>query len=230
MAARFVRRPNRFIVEAALGDGALVQAHLADPGRLRELLVPGAALRLRPAAPAAGRRTAFTVVLVRATAAPRPWVSVLTTRANTLARGLLERGTIRGLGSGWSVRPEVRHGKSRFDFLLSRKGEERLVEVKSVSLVHPGGVGLFPDAPTTRGARHLAELSAHVRGGGLALVLFVAQRADARSVQPHAALDPGFAAALADARAAGVMVRAVGFALSGQGHARYRGPLPVLEG
>ena len=224
-----VHAPNRSIVEAVLGEGTVVQAHLADPGRLRELLVPGASLRLRPARPGPTRRTAYTVELVRATAAPRPWVSLLTTRANTLARGLLERGAVRGLGNGWHVRPEVRHGASRFDFLLSRDEEHLLVEVKSVTLVEPGGRGLFPDAPTSRGARHLEELAEHVRAGKRALVLFVAQRADARSVQPHTSLDPRFAAALRDARAAGVMIRAAGFALSGKGQARYRGPLPVLR-
>ena len=189
--------------------------------------MPGAALRLRAADPALPRRTAYTVELVRALAAPRPWVSAMPARANELARGLLERGTVRGVGPGWHLRREFRAGNSRFDFLLSRGGERMLVEIKSVTLVEKGGRALFPDAPTSRGARHLEELARHARGGGRALVLFVAQRADARSVRPHAALDPRFAEAVGAAREAGVLLRAAGFALSGWGKARSRGPLPV---
>ena len=64
-------------------EGRVVDAHLPDPGRRRGLLLPGAELRLRPAA-SSSRRTRFTVSLVRATQPPRPWVSVETQRANDL--------------------------------------------------------------------------------------------------------------------------------------------------
>ena len=66
VAARFVSRPNRFIVMARLGSGQVVRCHMADPGRLRELLLPDADLRLRPAEPGSPRRTAWSVALVRA--------------------------------------------------------------------------------------------------------------------------------------------------------------------
>ncbi|NIM52319.1 MAG: hypothetical protein GTN62_13575 [Gemmatimonadales bacterium] len=39
-------RPNRFLVRCRL-DGGSVAAHLPDPGRLSELLVPGRRLWLR---------------------------------------------------------------------------------------------------------------------------------------------------------------------------------------
>ncbi|MCC7551123.1 MAG: sugar fermentation stimulation protein SfsA, partial [Methanobacterium sp.] len=44
----FLERPNRFTVifEA---EGLTEKAHLRDPGRLRELLLPDAPLLLRPA-------------------------------------------------------------------------------------------------------------------------------------------------------------------------------------
>lgn len=225
--ARFVSRPNRFIVEAELPGGSMVPSHLADPGRLRELLLPGAELRLRRATGGTSRRTAYSVELVRATAPPRPWVSLVTTRANLLARPLLEQGEVRGAGRGWTVRPEVQVGRSRFDFLLTRPGGDRmLVEVKSVTLVECG-TALFPDAPTARGRRHLEELAGTARRGGRCLVLFVVQRADARSVRPHPVRDPLFAGALHRARAAGVLIRAAGFRFSGRGRADYLGPLPV---
>lgn len=225
--ATFVARPNRFIVIAGLSDGSKAECHLADPGRLVELLRPGAPLRLRPAPAEAARRTSFTVALVRASTPPRPWVSVETGRANRLAAGLLDRGRVAVLGGGWKVRAEVPHGRSRFDFLLEKaRAKPVWVEVKSVTLVE-AGIGRFPDAPTERGRRHLAELAGLVRGGARALLLFVVQRDDARAVMPHAAIDPRFAVALRQARDAGVLLRAASFRLDGRGRAAYLGPLPV---
>jgi sugar fermentation stimulation protein A len=228
--ARFAARPNRFIVEAVLADGRQVQAHLADPGRLRELLLPGAELRLRPVAPESQRRTRYTVALVRSSEPPRVWVSVDTTLPNRLARRLLEEGRVRGAPRGWTVRPEVRHGASRFDFeLRGDGGDSMLVEVKSVTLV-ANGVALFPDAPTVRGARHVRELAAVAGNGGRAMVLFVVQRNDARLVRPNPATDPDFALALAEARGAGVLLRAARFRLTPSGRATWLGPLPVRAG
>ena len=111
--ARFVDRPNRFIVRARLRDGARIEAHLADPGRLRELLLPDAELRLRPAAPGGQRRTSHTVSLVRGGDPARTWVSVETTRANRLAESLLLDGRVHGIDAGWTLRREVRFGQRR---------------------------------------------------------------------------------------------------------------------
>lgn len=209
--ARFVARPNRFIVLARLRDGSEARCHLADPGRLRDLLIPGAELRLASAEHRPGRRTRWTVALVRA----------------PVARGLLADGRIPGLGKGLEVLREVRHGKSRIDFcVVGPRGARTLVEVKSVSLVE-GGRALFPDAPTVRGARHVRELTAHVRKGGRAMILFVVQRPDARSVSPNPRTDPAFTAALGEAREAGVMLRAVGFRFNAAGRARLSGFVPV---
>jgi sugar fermentation stimulation protein A len=223
----FQARPNRFLVQAKLRDGQLVLAHLADPGRLRELLLPGVALRLRPVPPSLTRKTRYTVVLARSPEPPRPWVCLETLHANRLAGELLSAGQVRGIGGGWDLRPEVRRGNSRFDFLLQRQdGDEMLVEVKSVTLVE-NGVALFPDAPTARGARHVRELEQAVRNGTRAAVLFVVQREDARAVAPHAGIDPEFTLALQSAAASGVLLRAARFRMRVSGQAEWLGSLPV---
>ena len=227
ISATFESRPNRFLVQARLGNGHTVLAHLADPGRLRELLLPGAALRLRRAPQGSSRRTRYSVLLVRSTAPRRPWVSLDTSLANSLAEDLLSNGRVHGVGAGWQVRREVRHGRSRFDFLLSRNdGEKIFVEVKSVTLV-VNGRGLFPDAPTARGARHVRELEGIARTGGRAAVLFIAQRQDTRSVAPHRILDPAFTEALLAAARGGVLLRAARFCLSEDGAATWEGSVPV---
>jgi sugar fermentation stimulation protein A len=208
VAARFVARPHRFLILARLPDhgphpGAIVRAACRDPGRLDTLLWPGAELRLR-AAHAPGRRTEYDAVLVRAHGV---WVSLVPSLANELVAARLAGAGLPGLAGARHIEREVRHGRSRFDFRLHDRRGPRWLEVKSVGLVL-AGEALFPDAPTLRGARHLAELTAWVRAGGRAALVFVVQREDARLVRPHVARDPRFAAALAEARRAGVRLLA----------------------
>ena len=76
------------------------------------------------------------------------------------------------------------------------------------------GVGMFPDAPTGRGRKHLGELAKLVAEGQRASVVFVAQREDARSFMPLERIDPDFAAELRRVNAAGVEVHAYRCAVS----------------
>jgi len=209
--ARFLRRPNRFVVhaevEAPRGGRSEVVAHLPDPGRLRELLVPGARMGLRPEPPSPARRTAWTAMLVR-DPVDRGWVSVNTGLPNRLVRKALREGALREL-AGWRLtRHEVPLGESRIDFLLTNDlGRKLYVEAKSVTLVEDG-VALFPDAVTARGTRHLQELMRAVREGHEAAVLFVLQRSDASRVVAARSIDPLFSDTLARAEAMGVRVLA----------------------
>jgi len=182
-------------------------AHLADPGRLRELLVPGRRIWLRHV-PTPTRTTEWSAALVESPDGSG-LISLDSTLPNRLIGRALERGALEEL-RGWRLeRGEHTVGHSRFDFLLHRRRGGRgprpmLLEVKSVTLVEDR-VGLFPDAVTARGARHVRELTALRRGGDWATtVLFVLQRPDADRIMPDAAIDPAFARALADARRAGV--------------------------
>jgi sugar fermentation stimulation protein A len=203
--ATFVDRPNRFLVLAALEEGQVVECHLPDPGRLKEMLVPGRRLLLEPAADP-DRRTRWTVRLVEAAPEGSGWVSVDTGIPNRLIEQALRAGVLDEFREWAFVRREVTRGGSRFDFLLERPEDDRLyLEVKSVTLVE-GGVGLFPDAVTARGTRHVRELTEIVREGGHAAVLFVLQRPDARAIRAARRIDPDFARELARAEEAGVRI------------------------
>ena len=57
---------------------------------------------------------------------------------------------------------------------------------------------------TTRGAKHLRELSTIVAKGGRAVMLYIVQRGDCASFAIASDLDPAYAQALAAARSAGV--------------------------
>jgi sugar fermentation stimulation protein A len=114
-------------------------------------------------------------------------------------------GSIKAFAGYRTIRPEVRYGESRLDFLLTGDGPPFLVEVKSVTLV-VDGQARFPDAPTPRGARHLHELARAVSEGYRAAVVFVIQREDVSSFAPNDSTDPEFGEALRQAALAGVEV------------------------
>jgi sugar fermentation stimulation protein A len=184
-------------------------AHLADPGRLKELLVPGRRVWLRHTR-SPHRATEWSAALVESPDSSG-LVSVDTQLPNRLVGRALKAGALEELRAWRLERREHTVGHSRFDFLLHRRrggrGPRRMaLEVKSVTLVK-NRVGLFPDAVTARGARHVRELAALRAGGDWATaVLFVLQRPDADRIMPDGAIDPDFSQALTEARRAGVRV------------------------
>ena len=107
-------------------------------------------------------------------------------------------------------RAEVKYGKnSRIDLLCSRGDERCYVEVKNTTLVEePGGPYTFPDAVTSRGLKHLQELSDMVAQGHRAVMLYFIQRADGSHFEPARAIDPAYADGLEKAHAAGVEILA----------------------
>jgi sugar fermentation stimulation protein A len=139
---------------------------------------------------------------------PSGYVSADAHLPNALVAEGLRSRSIPGLAGHRILRREPPLGRGRADFLLTRGGRRCFVEVKSVTLVQDG-VALFPDAPTTRGRKHLTDLIAARRRGFAAAVLFVIQRGDARALAPNQAADPEFCATLRRAVRAGVRVQAL---------------------
>lgn len=197
------RRVNRFVVEVRDGYGQLLRLHLPNSGRMQELL-PRGARGLSHLDPTPGRRTAGTLLLVHYN---QRWVSVDARMPNRLFQRAWELGVLDPFRDYDELKAEVPWDEGRIDFLLTGpQGPGRqscLVETKSCNLVEDG-VALFPDAPTTRGTRHLAALTAHARQGHRAAVVWFVQRDDARLLRPHREADPDFAQALEKAMAAGV--------------------------
>lgn len=182
-----VVKRNRFLAEAEVG-GRRVFAHVPNSGRLAELLTPG-----RPALfsqkPSTHRKTPFTLELVRFNGR---WVSINSNTPNALIGHSLLHGLLPPFSGFQSLQREHTRGNSRFDFLLIYPGgKECLVEVKSVTLVE-GKVGMFPDAPTERGRKHLLELMHFARQGVRCAVLFCVQRSDAVAFAPNDGTDPEF--------------------------------------
>lgn len=106
------------------------------------------------------------------------------------------------------MKPECRHGNSRFDFYLETETRKMFIEVKGVTLEN-NGIAMFPDAPTARGVKHLQELRDCLRQGYAAAVIFVIQFTGAKVFRPNYATHPEFAKALREVQAAGVEVMAL---------------------
>lgn len=199
VSARFISRPNRFIAIAEL-DGKEEVCHVMNTGRMRELLVPGAEIFLRPAENPA-RKTKYDLVAVRR--------GDETVNIDSLAPNKVAAEYIPTLFPDCKlIKPETKFGSSRFDFYIEDNSDKIFLEVKGVTLSRDG-IAVFPDAPTARGAKHLRELAAAKAAGYRAAVLFVIAMKGIFSFTPNRETDPEFAAALSAAAAAGVEIYAV---------------------
>ena len=194
-ASSFLDRPNRFLVRCRLG-GRIVNAYLPNPGRLRELLLPGRPVYLVREQGHPTRRTRYTAVAVERDGHP---IVLHTHRTNDVARHLIEHDLVAGLKGARVVRAEVTVGRSRFDFLLSHRGAEVLLEVKSCTLAGKR-VAMFPDAVTARGARHVRELAEIAGQGARTTILFVVQWPGAELFMPDFHTDPEFTRTLIECR------------------------------
>ena len=200
--AVFIERPNRFITIIEIG-GEKHKSHLPDPGRLKELLIPGASLLVRPAPENKERSTAFTTIMVNLKG---QWISLVSTLPNQFVKYSFQKNRIPIFQKYKLVRPEVTIRNHRFDFLLSNKsGKNFFLEVKSVTFVEDG-IAKFPDAVTTRGMNHAKTLTDLVKEGEFAGILFVCQRPDATLFEPMWDRDPMFSNALLNAYKMGVKV------------------------
>ncbi|MCP4040568.1 MAG: DNA/RNA nuclease SfsA, partial [Gammaproteobacteria bacterium] len=140
-----------------------------------------------------------------------------TNRANHLVREAIENQGIPELSGYSSIRTERPYGKenSRIDLLLSgEQGPDCYIEVKNVTLLDSDGLGLFPDAVTVRGRKHLRELMEMVRKGYRAVLFFNVAHTGIRRIAPAWSIDPDYAQTLAEALDTGVEVLAYGASIS----------------
>ena len=194
----FVRRLNRFAAEVLI-DGKKEKVHVKNTGRLRELLLPGAKVTLQKASDP-NRKTAYDLISVYKSGLE--WINI-----DSLVPNKLMKQYLMGLDFDM-VKPEFTFGNSRFDFYMERDGEKYLTEVKGCTLAADleRGTGLFPDAPTERGVKHLDELAAAAKKEYHCQAAFVIQMNGIHTVLPNDDTHPEFGQALRRAVAAGVQV------------------------
>lgn len=213
--ATLIRRYKRFLADVVLADGQETTVHCPNTGAMLGCCTPGARVWLSRA-DNPQRKYPLSWELVEADGGAL--VGIHTGRTNALVAEAFAAGRIDGVAADTTVRREVTIPgyRSRFDFLL--EGDRPLVvEVKNVTAAASDGIALFPDAVSTRATRHVQELQALRQDGWRTMQLYCVQREDVDTVQPAVTIDPAYAAAVAEARAAGVLFQAWGCSVSTEG-------------
>lgn len=202
----FHRRYKRFFSDVTNSEGKLLTIHCPNTGSMKNCLVENSncwySLSENPK-----RKLPGTLELV--TNKFGNLVGINTNRANKLVRAAIESDLIPELCGYKQLRAEVKYGEenSRIDLLLenSVKGQ-CYIEVKSVTLEESKGLVKFPDAVTSRGAKHLRELTHLVQQGHRAVLFFCVQVNGAKKMEVAEAIDPEYAKTLVQAVNAGVEV------------------------
>jgi len=196
--AVFLRRPNRFIAHI-LHNGQEKICHVKNTGRCKELLIPGSDILVQRSANPQ-RKTEFDLISVYK---GERLINMDAAAPNTVFGEFLRKG---GLGAVPDViKPECRHGNSRFDFYFELDGKAAFAEVKGVTL-EDGNIARFPDAPTERGVKHLNGLIACKNEGFDAYAVFVVQMKGIDHFEPNWATHSEFGDTLRKARDAGVKI------------------------
>ncbi len=202
-----LKRYKRFLADVKLANGDVVTAHCANPGAMLGLKEPGLTVWLSPS-DNPKRKLKYSWELVEL-AQDKTLVGINTGHPNKLVEEAILNGTIKELQGYQTLKREVKYGQnSRIDLLLSepetKAGQLCYVEVKNVHLLRKKGLAEFPDSVTSRGAKHLHELSDMVKQGHRAVMVYVVQRGDATRFCLADDIDPHYAQSFQVAQENGV--------------------------
>ncbi len=210
----FIRRPNRFVGICEI-ENKEKTCHIADPGRLREILTEGReviVVRNKP-----DLKMDYKLVAVKM---EDGWVLLNTSLHSKIAFEAIKRGVL-----GFKpeiIKREVKFGSSRLDYLIDNR---IFVELKGCNLLIKNKC-LFPDAPTERGKRHLLELIEAKKRGFESIILIMALR-DCLCFDVNRELDPEFSLAFDKALNEGVEFRGFKIKIDDDFNVILNGPLNI---
>jgi sugar fermentation stimulation protein A len=205
LPAQLILRYKRFLADVILPNGETITVHCPNTGSMKNCIQSLSPCWYSTSASLA-RKYPNTLEIV--TTPGGDLAGINTARSNGLVEAAICAGVIGELQGYKDIRREVVYGseKSRIDFLLEREGEKCYVEVKNVTLMDAKGQGLFPDAVSERGTKHLRELMQMVREGHRAVLLYCVQHTGIEWVEPADGIDPIYGRTLREAVAVGVEV------------------------
>ena len=198
--ATLIKRYKRFLADVTLEDGRSLTVHCPNSGSMRGCATPGSPVVISHS-DNPKRKYAWSLEMVQEQGV---WIGIHTGRTNHLVHEALQQGVITDFGAITRITPEVKVSKkSRLDFFIESTQGSTYLEVKNCSLAE-GAVAYFPDAVTSRGAKHVHELVQLAENGFGAAVLFCIQRSDAALCKPAAHIDAVYAETVAWAATRGV--------------------------
>ena len=168
---KLIKRYKRFFTDVKLGK-EIVTAHCPNTGSMKGLLDEGNEVYLLPNNDPK-RKLKYGLEIIKSR---KNLVGVNTHMANKIVEHGLKNNLINELKNNDIVKPEVFFNKeTRFDFLLEKQGQKTFVEVKNVTLFRNKDTAEFPDAPTTRGIKHLLTLIDAIKKSYKTYLIFLVQ-------------------------------------------------------
>ncbi len=186
---KLIKRYKRFLADVELEDGSITTAHCPNSGAMQGLTEPETPVWLSKSNNP-NRKLPYTWEMAEANGT---FVGMNTSNPNDLVEEAIKNNVIKELESFQNLRREVSYGKnSRIDILLEHADQSlSYIEVKNVHLKR-GDTAAFPSSVTTRGSKHMRELSEMVQQGHNAFVIFVVQRNDCHSFEIAKDIDPTY--------------------------------------
>ncbi len=202
--AKFIKRYKRFFSDHKLEDGSLVTAHCANTGAMLGVTEEGITSWLSKSNDPK-RKLKWSWELVQK---DKTIIGINTHNPNKIVQEAINKNKIKELSHYANLKREVKYGtNSKIDILLQDTNrKDCYVEIKNVHLSREEGVAEFPDAVTTRGAKHLRELSIVAKSGCRAVMLYLIQRNDCKFFKIADDIDKEYAKEFHNALKAGVEV------------------------
>ncbi len=168
---KLIKRYKRFFTDVKINK-EIVTAHCPNTGSMKGLLDEGNEVYLLPNNDPK-RKLKYGLEIIKSR---KNLVGVNTHMANRIVEHGLNNNLINELKNNDSIKPEVFFNKeTRFDFLLEKRTQKTFVEVKNVTLFRNKDTAEFPDAPTTRGIKHLLTLIDAIKKSYKTYLIFLVQ-------------------------------------------------------
>jgi sugar fermentation stimulation protein A len=201
--AILIKRYKRFLADVELDNGDLITVHCPNTGSMTNCATPGWKVLLSEST---NKKRKYPHTWEMAKNELGHYIGINTNNANKIVKEALQVGKINELSEYKEIIPEHKVGDSRIDFLIRAEGlPDCYVEVKSMTL-YQEGIGLFPDAVTTRGTKHANKLAELAKAGHRAVLLFCAQHSGITRYKIASHIDEKYALAVKKAQNCGVEV------------------------
>lgn len=220
----FLKRPNRFIAHVLINDIEEI-VHVKNTGRCKELLIPGARVILEDCSANLNRKTKYSLIAVYK---GDILVNMDSQVPNQVVFNALVENKVNGLLNLSYIKKEVSYKNSRFDIAFGDGEKEGFIEVKGVTL-EEDGIAMFPDAPTTRGTKHIHEMIDAVENGYLGYIFFLVQMKKPEKFIPNWKMDKDFSQGVKLARESGVGILCYDSIVE-ENSIRLGNPIPIMIG
>ena len=191
----FIKRYKRFFVDVRVKN-KIVTAHCPNTGSMRGLLKKGNKVWITKSNNL-NRKLKYTLQIIED---DNSKIGVNTHLTNKIFLSALINNHINELEKNVNIKPEVKFGdNTRFDFLITKNNYKAFIEVKNVTLVRKKKIAEFPDAITSRGAKHINELIKAEKKGYKIYIAFVIQRENCNEFTIAGDIDPLYSKLLSNA-------------------------------